>query len=214
MVSRRGRMLWALAVLLVLAGCTSAEGEETTPPTVSESPSDTVTDDPTGDDDASGGEDPSGEPSEPPEIEAPERPAEMDEETVDGAIAAAKYFVTLMPYARASGDLAQWDALSDEGCGFCNNFYDQVAELHSAGGYAVSVGTEVYSEDGGGPYSGDAYIVELGVRLTASADVHNDGSRTEYDASDYPEFSLSMLWRNGQWLVTGVMTGPEGAEQS
>lgn len=209
MVSRRGRMLWALAVLLVLAGCTSAEGEETTPPTVSESPSDTVTDDPTGDDDASGGEDPSGEPSEPPEIEAPERPAEMDEETVDGAIAAAKYFIELYPYIYATGDLTDWEALSDAGCGFCTNVSDQVVQLDEDGGHAEGVGTEIYSEYGGGPYSDDVYIVDLGVRFSASTFVDGEGTQTDYDAEDRPEFSLSLVWRQSAWLVLGIDAGEQ-----
>lgn len=208
MVSRRGRMLWALAGLLVLAGCTPAEGEETPSPTVSESSSEStepVTDE-TGDDDASGGADPSEDPSEPPDVEAPERPAEMDEETVDGAIAAAKYFMELYPYIYATGDLTEWDALSDEGCGFCGNAQESVTELHSAGGYAEGGDVEIYSSNGGGPYEQDAYIVQLGIRFAASTHINADGSQREYADANRPDSRLSMLWRDGAWVVLGVIT--------
>ncbi|WP_147916833.1 DUF6318 family protein [Ruania zhangjianzhongii] len=212
MVSRRGRMLWALAGLLVLTGCTPAEGEETTTPTVSESPSESTepaTDDPTGDDDASGGDDPSEDPSEPPEVEAPERPAEMDEETVDGAIAAAKYFVNLYPYVYASGDLAEWDALSDEGCGFCTNVRDRASELHDEGGFSVGGDVDISSSDGGGPFEEDVYTVELAVTIGASEFVYPDGTRTPYSAVEDPEFLLSMRWESEGWLVLGVVAGDD-----
>src|SRR5699024_11630403 len=96
MRSRRGRLVWALAGVLARTGCTQPEADGAEPPTVTQSPQETV--EPTSD---APGEGSSGagneEPPEQPEVEAPERPAAMDEETVEGAIAAAKYFVRLYP---------------------------------------------------------------------------------------------------------------------
>lgn len=216
MVSRRGRMLWALAGLLVLVGCTPAEGEETAPPTVSETPAEPTTPvtDETGDDDASGGEDSSEDPSQPPEVEAPERPAEMDEETVDGAIAAAKYFVELYPYIYATGDLAEWDALSDDGCEFCNNSRELALDLTDDGGYATGGAVEVFSEEGGGPYENDVYAIQLGVRFDRSTFRYADGEREEHGEAERPEFRLSMLWRDGAWVVLGVLADPSETDQS
>ena len=209
MVSRRGQILGVLAGLLVLSGCSPAEGEETPTPPVSQGPTTEPATDSTGDDDASGAEDPSDEPSQPPEVEAPERPAEMDEETVDGAIAAAKYFMELYPYIYATGDLTEWDALSDEGCGFCTNAGDQVVELYDSGGHAEGVDTEIYTEYGGGPYTDDIYIVDLGVRFSASEFVDGGGVTTEYAAEDRPEFSLSLTWQAESWLILGIDAGEQ-----
>ena len=209
MVSRRGQMLGVLAGLLVLSGCSPAEGEETPTPPVSQGPTTEPATDSTGDDDASGAEDPSDEPSQPPEVEAPERPAEMDEETVDGAIAAAKYFVHLYPYVYASGDLSQWEILSDDGCGFCSNVYDRTQELHGQGGFSVGGAVEISSSDGGGPYDDDVYTVELAVAIAASEFVYPDGTRTPYAAIEDPTFLLTMRWENGAWRVLGVLAGED-----
>lgn len=217
MVSRRGRMLWALAGLLVLTGCTPAEGEETPTPTVSDSPSESTgpgTDDAAGDDDASGGEGPSADPSEPPDVDAPERPAAMDEETVDGAIAAAKYFMELYPYIYATGDLTEWDALSDEGCEFCGNSRSLALELTSDGGYATGGDVEIFAEEGGGPYEDGVYAIQLGVRFAPSTFSYADGTHEEYGEAERPDFRLSMLWRDEAWIVLGVLADPAQVDQS
>ncbi|UFU04652.1 DUF6318 family protein [Ruania suaedae] len=130
----------------------------------------------------------------------------MEEETVEGAIAAAEYFVELYPYVYASGDLEEWDALSDEGCGFCTNVRDRATELHADGGYAEGGEVEVYSSDGGGPYDG-LYSVTLGVRTAESRHLQSDGSNASFEADDRPDFSLTMAWNRQQWSVMGVQVG-------
>ena len=216
MVSRRGRMLWALAGLLVLVGCTPAEGEETPTPTVSDGASEATEPaaDEAGDDDASGGEDPSEEPPPPPEVEAPERPAEMNEETVDGAIAAATYFMELYPYIYATGDLAEWDELSDDGCEFCDNSRELALDLTEGGGYATGGEVEIFSADGGGPYDDDVFAVQLGIHFAPSTFVYADGVREDHGEAERPDFRLSMLWRDGAWVVLGVLADPSETGQS
>ena len=198
MVSRRGQILGVLAGLLVLSGCSPAEGEETPTPPVSQSPTTEPAGDAGGDEDASGAEDPGEDPSQPPEVDAPERPAEMDEESVDGAIAAAKYFMELYPYIYATGDLTEWDALSDEGCRFCDTASDGATALHADRGYATGGEVEIYSDTGGGPYdddrADDVYIVELGIRFAASVDHHADGSVQEHPSEEHPSFRLALIW--------------------
>ena len=50
----------------------------------------------------------------------PERPAALDEPpSVEGAVAVAEYFLLLYPYVYATGDLADWNALSHPECIFC-----------------------------------------------------------------------------------------------
>ena len=215
MVSRRGQMLGVLAGLLVLSGCSPAEGEETPTPPVSQGPTTEPAGDAGGDDDASGAEDPSEDPSQPPEVDAPERPAEMDEESVDGAIAAAKYFMELMPYAIGTGDTTEWDALSLDGCSFCESIRTTATEVHEGDGYATGGAVEIYSEDGGGPYEDsefegeDVYIVALGLTVDAMELRYQDGTVESFEAGDRPEFMLSLVRREGAWLVTGVDRGDQ-----
>jgi len=206
MVSRRGRRVWALAGVLALVGCAPSEGAEGPTAPVAEPSQSTV---PVTDGDAEGGvEDPSAEPSEPPEVDPPERPAAMEEETVEGAIAAAKYFMELYPYIYATGDLEEWDALSDDGCEFCRNSRELAKDLTTDGGYASGGAVEIFAEDGGGPYEEGVYAVELGVRFAASTFVYADGSQERHRQAEMPNFRLSMLCRDGAWVVLGVLTDP------
>ncbi|SED93770.1 hypothetical protein SAMN04488554_1109 [Ruania alba] len=144
-------------------------------------------------------------------MEAPERPVEMGEETVEGAVAAAEYFVELYPYVYASGDLTEWDALSDEGCGFCSNVRERAEELHADGGYSVGGDVEVAGAQGGGPYEDDSYVVEFALTIAESEFRHADGTSTTYNEVVEPRFLVSMIWRDASWIVLGISQGEEGA---
>ena len=212
MRSRRGRLVWALAGVLALTGCTQPEADGAEPPTVTQSPQETVeptSDAPSGDSPGDGSEDP----PEQPEVEAPARPAAMDEETVDGAIAAAKYFMELYPYIYATGDLDEWDALSDEGCGFCRDVREEAVGLNEAGGYSTGGDVEIYSSDGGGPYDDEladnAFVVELGIRIAESADHLADGTTERYPAEDHPRFRIALTYEVGGWSVLDAWRAEE-----
>lgn len=43
----------------------------------------------------------------------------MSEETEEGAVAALEYWWELRQYARNTGDIDEWQAVSDEGCQLC-----------------------------------------------------------------------------------------------
>ncbi len=102
-----------------LAGCTRDSVEPTPAPTVSSSPTATPSPTPT--------------PTTPPEAIAPERPAAMDEISVDGAEAAATYFLQLYPYVYATRDLAEWSILSDPECIFCASVISNVEAQQESG---------------------------------------------------------------------------------
>src|SRR5699024_4338228 len=155
-----------------------------------------------------GAEDPSDEPSERPEVDPPERPAAMEQETVDGAIAAAKYFMELYPYIYATGDLDEWDALSDDGCEFCRNSRELALDLTTDGGFASGGAVEIFSGDGGGPYDDGVYAVVLGIRFAESTFVYADGTEKRHRQAERPDFRMSMLWRDGDWVVLGVLADP------
>ncbi|WP_089772554.1 DUF6318 family protein [Ruania alba] len=143
-------------------------------------------------------------------MEAPERPVEMGEETVEGAVAAAKYFMQLHPYINATGDFTEWDALVDQRCvNFCAAARSDADELHDAGGYSIGGDVEFLSESGDGPYDVDslenAYVVDLSVRFAASEDVSGDGSRQSYEAGEV-DFRVALIWSDGDWAVVDAWT--------
>ncbi|MGN7704889.1 DUF6318 family protein [Cellulosimicrobium sp. 22601] len=72
----------------------------------------------------------------------PERPAAMDRDDAEGAAAAAEYFLELYPYVMATGDTAEWDAMTwTETCGFCSSVSEDARSItqdgHTFAGGAV-----------------------------------------------------------------------------
>ena len=64
----------------------------------------------------------------------PVRPDTTKAEGLDGAMATAMYFLTLYPYVYQTGDLSEWNAMSQPDCQFCANVSANVADLHASGG--------------------------------------------------------------------------------
>jgi hypothetical protein len=135
---RPGRRVRAHAALaatlpLVLAGCTGAPGPTGPGPTTARNHGTVATASPI-----------SPSPTEEkPAVAAPERPVAMDRLDADGAVAAARYFVSLYPYVYATGDLAQWKAMSDPACIFCGSVINNVEKMkalgHTSKGPSVSI---------------------------------------------------------------------------
>ncbi len=64
----------------------------------------------------------------------PTKPASWTTGSDDAAVEAAAYFMDLYNYVIATGDLTEWDALSDPACEFCANTRDDVAAVYTHGG--------------------------------------------------------------------------------
>ena len=94
----------------------------------------------------------------------PQRPAEADQRTVDGAVAAAQYFIGLRPYLQATGEPTAWQAMSGPDCAYCASAAATATALHSAGGWTdpwdQQIGFFSISADTEGP---DRYTVTLDV---------------------------------------------------
>ena len=121
-----GVMLGVVLVMGSLTGCGGDDAKPTSSPTksvpvLSASPSPSVGQRPTG----------------PIDVDPPERPAAMDNADEAGAVAAAEYFLRLTVYASATGDTTELEAMSGEGCKFCDNYVSSVNELHGDGGWAA-----------------------------------------------------------------------------
>jgi len=130
----------------------------------------------------------------------------MDRTDEVGAAAAAVYFLELYPYVMATGDLAEWDAMTwAELCGFCTASRERqvqraaASETYEGGEVSVDV-TQTFPLDtliGGYP---------LDVRLDQAEAVIRDASGTEKDRQE--RFSgilrVEMLHDGSSWRVLTV----------
>lgn len=175
----------ALAIALLIAGCT---GSAT--PVASPSPSPTVAS-PTA----------TPEPS-PSRSAAPQRPETMGRDDVEGAIAAAQYFLELYPYAYNTGDLTEWKALSHPECIFCASVVEGVEELHASGGYQTGGEIEWVSISARPGVSDGRAAVDLIARQKPTQQ-HTLGSSKEISAGGQARLFVDLVRGEG-WLIRGV----------
>ena len=131
----------------------------------------------------------------------PERPAGMDEFTVEGAVATGEYVLALYPYVYATGDLSDWQAMSDPECGFCNNVITKVTKLHDAGGWVDPSPHEVVAETYGvSEEDPNVWAVSFHYSLSESLDHDGSGGTSSVKAEDVT-FVLQMRWTGQTWIV-------------
>lgn len=116
-----------LAATLSLTGCTGTPAVEPSPLTSSSSSSASV--EPT--ETSSATETPAPEPT--PEITPPAKPEAMKHNNEEGAIAFANYFLDVLEYSAASGDVSLLGSVSDPACQFCNDLAKRVSQAEAAG---------------------------------------------------------------------------------
>lgn len=133
----------------------------------------------------------------------------MDRDDIEGAIAAAQYFLELYPYAYNTGDLTAWKAMSHPECIFCASVVENVEELHAAGGYQTGgeiewVETNAYRLDASGKFSVDAIAQQFPTteQRDGISEVISEGGRARLYID---------LQREGDWLVRGVDVKDESA---
>ncbi|MCL3791845.1 hypothetical protein H6X68_04415 [Actinomyces sp. 186855] len=132
---------------------------------------------------------------------APERPEGMDKLSPEGARAAAEYFLSLYPYVYATGDLSDWQAMSDAGCVFCNNVITNVTELHSAGGWTDPLQQEVLAVSYGvSDEDPEVWVVTLDVSHPEGTDHDGLGGTSTVNAED-TTFLLQLRWTGQTWIA-------------
>ena len=136
---------------------------------------------------------------------APEKPENMDENSSEGAIATATYFVQLYPYVYATGDLEQWKSMSRQDCLFCNSVITNVKELHESGGWKdpwVHTITQTgYSDPGpGSEYS----RVDVAFDQEAAYTYDGTGAPPEVgEPQTHTVLILAMKYTDGHWEIRG-----------
>ncbi|MHA7132750.1 DUF6318 family protein [Oerskovia turbata] len=174
-------------VVGVVVGCSSPEPVVESPPPVVEAPSPTPTPTAVG-------------------PVKPERPADMARTDEVGAAAAAVYFLELYPYVMATGDLAEWDAMTwVDLCGFCTATRDQAHEIANSG--SVYVGGEIRAEVIK-TYALDDLIggYPLDVQVAIESAALLDGAGVEIDRQEAisKPYRVELLHDGANWRILTV----------
>ncbi|RPF25622.1 DUF6318 family protein [Georgenia muralis] len=185
----------ALSLSVLLGGCT--DGSAGTPtPTVSASEAPSVAQS------SAAPEPTTAAPSA--EVEKPVPPEAMRRDDVAGAEAAAQYFLELYPYVYATGDLTEWDAMSDPACKFCESVAENALQLHASGGYQLSDGYEVTAVDSRSSDDATPYTaVWVDATEGRSTRVTESGEAEEFEGGPV-EFDFAMARQGEEWTVRGV----------
>ena len=135
----------------------------------------------------------------------PQRPAEADQRTVDGAVAAAQYFIGLRPYLQATGESTAWQAMSGPDCAYCASAAATATALHSAGGWTdpwdQQIGFFSISADAGGP---DHYTVTLDV-TSGEYLTHPMGEEPATTAAAQGSLRVRLHWEDqAGWRIDDV----------
>ena len=135
----------------------------------------------------------------------PQRPAEADQRTVDGAVAAAQYFIGLRPYLQATGESTAWQAMSGPDCAYCASAAATATALHSAGGWTdpwdQQIGFFSISADAGGP---DRYAVTLDV-TSGEYLTHPMGEEPATTAAAQGSLRVRLHWEDqAGWRIDDV----------
>ncbi|MFT3942713.1 MAG: DUF6318 family protein [Ancrocorticia sp.] len=154
---------------------------------------------------------PGQKPTGPIDVDPPERPAAMDNADEAGAVAAAEYYLRLTVYAAATGDTTELEAMSGEGCKFCENYISSVNELHGDGGWAepASVSTSLLdvwkSQESSGQFRVDIEATRTSYTFSTNG---RDLSNAEGE-----QLTIGFLLEPsaGHWIVNDFQTGDPSA---
>ena len=175
----------AVVTALALAGCSTGGAEPPSTPTATAAV-------------ATPSPDPTPSPTRSPK---PERPAAMDDASVEGAIAAATYFISLYPYVYNTGDLAEWEALSHPECVFCASVAESVADMHSTGETQYGADSAVTSSEAV-EIDSAWFSVELGLIQEPWSVVDRSGITVRENTANYSyRMSLAVIREDGAWRV-------------
>ena len=131
----------------------------------------------------------------------PERPEQMSENTAEGASAAATYFIRLYQYAFVTGDTADFAAMSEQRCTFCNDTSSKSRQLHDGGGWAdpwdiTVTAVRVYDQNPGYDY----IHVEVDTQWSESVTYKEDGQTDTVEAGDRT-LIIAMRYTGGCWMI-------------
>lgn len=125
----------------------------------------------------------------------------MERDDVEGAKAAAQYFLSLYPYAYNTGDLTEWRAMSHPECIFCASVIENVEALHAQGGYQTGGEITWLSIEARNGELGE-FFVDIRAEEAPALEWLN-GSSTEASSGGVSDLYFDLVAANG-WSVRGV----------
>ncbi|MGM7424065.1 DUF6318 family protein [Cellulosimicrobium sp. CpK407] len=136
----------------------------------------------------------------------PERPAAMDRDDAEGAAAAAEYFLSLYAYVLATGDTAEWDAMTwAETCTFCTSVRDRASDVRANDDSFTGAGIEVTNPNVG---AYDDFVGGFPVLFDFVQSPHKrvavDGSIVSEDQGASGRLQIDMKHLADGWLVLAV----------
>ncbi len=135
----------------------------------------------------------------------PDRPESLDAGPSEAtARAAAIYFISLFPYAFATGDLDEWRAMSGKSCEYCSGIVGQV-ESEQAAGKRREGGRIEFLDVTAIELEDEQYVVGATIKEHEGRLLRADGS-VEKD-TDYvldARMELLVSWSERGWLVEGL----------
>jgi hypothetical protein len=133
----------------------------------------------------------------------------MDDVSVDGAIAAATYFLSLYPYVYNTGDLTQWKAMSHPECIFCASVVTGVEEMHAKGNHQEGLDVTITSAVGTEVDPGVFFDVTLEVTQGPGAEVDPLGSAVG-EPTPQKRFTIAVvvLRESDLWVIRAVEPTP------
>jgi hypothetical protein len=136
---------------------------------------------------------------------SPTRPAAMEINDLEGAKAAARYFLELYPYAYNTGDLTSWKEMSHPDCIFCASVVDNVEQLFAGGGYEVGGELSFEHVTANEPLEGnELYGVDLDVIQGSSTKHDASGSVLSVTETARYRISVALAATGTGWLIRGV----------
>ena len=141
----------------------------------------------------------------------PVRPDSTKSEGLDGAIATARFFLSLSPYIAQTGDLTEWRAMSHPDCRFCASLAGEVEKTHASGGRTVGGQVQILGVQQV-EHNDDltAAVVTVSATQAPSVDVSADGTESPAGEGGTYTMRVNTIRSAGAWLVRGVEPIREG----
>lgn len=134
----------------------------------------------------------------------------MQEESVAGVEAFARYFVAVAERAWNTGDTTELERISSQECSLCSNMISSIGDRYTAGGWVdgLDYGVKSVSAPTAHPQDSRKYSVTL--RFTTNALASYDGSSVS-PVSDVREvLELHTCWTGQAWVACGAIGSPDG----
>ena len=142
-------------------------------------------------------------------IPVPEKPALADENSVEGLEAFTEWWFELLNYAYATNDLEPLKAVTDEGCGTCENMKQSIQDAYVDGGWQV--GGDVRLTSFGSKFEPNVHgsVIAFVQSTQSSIAIYGGGGDlvVEYEEQTEPATSqLVGFHSNGHWSLLDLGT--------